>query len=90
MNFFITREDPTIKTEVEEDDVSLLTLNNDDDNNNNNQNDENNNENNNDQNDENNNVSEKLSMTDIPRNQDVLFFSVSVSFQFSIPAGVKV
>ena len=74
MNFSITKEDPSKKKEIEEDEISLLTMNND----------------------ENKDAlsvqseSEQLSIANVPKNQDVLFFSVTESFRFLSPSDVKV
>ena len=74
MNFSITKEDPNKKKEIEENEISLLTMNND----------------------ENKDAlsvqseSEQLSIANVPKNQDVLFFSVTESFRFLSPSDVKV
>ena len=74
MNFSITKEDPNKKKETEEDEISLLTMNNH----------------------ENKDAlsvqseSEQLSIANVPKNQDVLFFSVTESFRFLSPSDVKV
>ena len=74
MNFSIKKEDSNKKKEIEEDEISLLTMNND----------------------ENKDAlsvqseSEQLSIANVPKNQDVLFFSVTESFRFLSPSDVKV